>query len=527
MKKYNLILTWCILSLCAMLYVPCAKAQQYNFTKYSVQEGLPQSVVFSICQDRRGYIWFATDGGGVSRFDGMSFKNFTEKDGLCNNSVRDIYEDNSGFLWFLTYRGISRYDGMQFTSYTEKDGLNTLRSFEIFADSEGDFWFNPYGKGISKLDFKDGTFEEYSIKNYSVKNGLLNDTVYEFCEDRRGNLWIATRGGISYILKGFEKTVNDNDTTSNLFHHYTKDDNLSSNKVYTVMEDKAGNLWFGTIDGGVCKINAKDIPTKPGQVPAFINYTKKQGLGSDFVRRIFETRSGVIWFISSRTISKFEDDKIISYNLIKEGSTNRIEDIFEDNSGILWIRTWEGGVFKYDPGTKTQITKDNTEMAFIQISDKNGLSDNDVRQVFQDQAGNLWFATRGGGVSKFEGETFIHYTENDLQGLKSVFAMCVDRSNDLWIGTNRGGIFRYNGSNFTNYTELDGLVNNSIGSMLEDHLGNMWFGTENGFSKFSQGSKKKDGNLFSNYKIADRAIYNRVYAMFEDKRNNLWFGTFG
>ena len=98
------------------------KAQTYNFRTYSVEHGLAQSQVFSICEDKRGNIWFGTGGGGVSVYDGASFRHFTKKEGLGSDHIQVIVEDRAGNLWFGSFGGgVTKYDGLTFTHFTQND----------------------------------------------------------------------------------------------------------------------------------------------------------------------------------------------------------------------------------------------------------------------------------------------------------------------------------------------------------------------------------------------------------------------
>ncbi|MEP7220135.1 MAG: two-component regulator propeller domain-containing protein, partial [Bacteroidota bacterium] len=98
-----------------LLHMVPAMAQEYNFKNLSVADGLAQSQVYAMCEDRRGNIWFGTRGGGISRYDGVAFASYGEENGLVDNYVRAILEDRSGTLWIGTDHGVSRYDGRRFT----------------------------------------------------------------------------------------------------------------------------------------------------------------------------------------------------------------------------------------------------------------------------------------------------------------------------------------------------------------------------------------------------------------------------
>ncbi|HKB44073.1 MAG TPA: two-component regulator propeller domain-containing protein, partial [Chitinophagaceae bacterium] len=95
-----------------------------NFTNYNTEQGLALSSIDCGYRDKKGNLWFGTDGGGVSRYDGKSFTNFTTAQGLANGAVYSITEDKTGNLWFGTDGGgVSRYDGKSFTNFTMTNGL--------------------------------------------------------------------------------------------------------------------------------------------------------------------------------------------------------------------------------------------------------------------------------------------------------------------------------------------------------------------------------------------------------------------
>ena len=103
---------------------------------YTYLDGLGQNRVWTIFQDRGSFLWFGTDGGGISRYDGDKFVNFTTDDGLISNSVWAIHQDREGFLWFGTNGGISRYDGDKFVNFTIDDGLISNSVWAIHQDRE-------------------------------------------------------------------------------------------------------------------------------------------------------------------------------------------------------------------------------------------------------------------------------------------------------------------------------------------------------------------------------------------------------
>ena len=542
-----------------------------SFTHFTEKEGLSNNIVLSMLEDKSGNLWFGTY-GGVSKYDGKSFTHFTEKEGLSNNFVRSILEDKSGNLWFGTSGGVSKYDGKSFTHFTEKEGLSNNTVLSMLEDKSGNLWFGTSGGGVSKYDgnrveaieaalqkgeiIPERTQQDLkkingklvkSFTHFTEKEGLSNNVVRSILEDKSGNLWFGTSGGIS---KYDGKT----------FTHFTEKEGLSNNNVRSILEDKVGNLWFGTYGGGVSKYDGNRveaieaalqkgeiIPERTQQdlkkingklVKSFTHFTEKEGLSNNIVWSILGDKSGNLWFGTDGGVSKY-DGKSFTHFTEKEGlSNNNVWSMLEDKSGNLWFGT-SGGVSKYDGKSFTHFTE------------KEGLSNNTVYSMLEDKNGNLWFGTSS-GVSKYDGKSFTHLTEKEGLSNNFVFSMLEDKSGNLWFGTYGGGVSKYDGNrveaieaalqrgeiipertqqglkkengkfvkSFTHFTEKEGLSNNIVRSILEDKSGNLWFGTYGGVSKY-------DGKSFTHFTEKEGLSNNTVWSMLEDKSGNLWFGTSG
>jgi hypothetical protein len=194
----------------------------------------------------------------------------------------------------------------------------------------------------------------YNFSSFGKLQGLINETIHSLLRDTNGNLWIGTYGG----------GVSKYDGVS--FTHFTEKEGLGNNVVVTILEDKNKNLWFGTLGGGVCKYDGK----------TFTHFTEKEGLGSNFVNSIIE-----------------------------------------DKGGNVWIGTSDAGVTKYDPDDRRQnVSESQTEdhqssqPTFTRFTENEGLSNNGVWNITEDKQGNLWFATGGGGMCKYDGKSFTHFT---------------------------------------------------------------------------------------------------------------------
>ncbi|MCP4311279.1 MAG: hypothetical protein GY790_08460 [Bacteroidetes bacterium] len=186
-----------------------------------------------------------------------------------------------------------------------------------------------------------------------------------------------------------------------------------------------------------------------------------------------------------------------------------VTSIMEDSHGNLWFGTWGGGVSRYNGET------------FSHFTEKEGLCNNVVWSILEDCQGNLWFGTEGGGVCMYNGETFTHFTEKEGLSNYRVFSVLEDSHGNLWFGTGGGGASMYNGESITHFTEKEGLSNNKVLSILEDSHGNLWFGTEGG------GVSKFNGESFTSFTTKEGLSNNWIFSIFEDSHGNLWFGTGG
>ena len=451
-----------------------------NLSSFGKLQGLKHGLINCMLEDKDGNLWFGTDGGGASKYDGRFLTHFTQSEGLTHNDVNAILQDKNGNLWFATDNGVLKYDGESFSHFTKKRGLASDNVESILQDKNGNIWFGTYDGGVS-------VYDGHSFINFTEQEGLPKNIVYSMMQDKDGNIWIGSNGG----------GVTKYDGQS--FAIFTQKEGLPNNFISSIIQDKNGYIWFGT-DGGVSKFDGK----------YFTNYSQNEGLSNNYVESIRQDNNGYFWFgTNGGGVSKF-DGKSFTYFTQKEGlSNNFVETILQDKSGNLWFGTYGGGVSKYDIGSFTNFTE------------KDGLSNNIVSCIVQDKAGNFWLGTEGGGVSKFDGKSFTHFTQKE--GLANNFVECMlqDQSGNLWFGTYGGGVIRFDGKSFRTYTEKEGLSNNIVLCMLEDKEGNLWFGTNSG------GVSKFDGKSFTHLTERVGLTNNIVSSILQDRNGNLWFATEG
>ncbi len=449
--------------------------QKLPFVNYTTDDGLSQSTVNSILQDKKGYLWFAT-WSGISRFDGKIFTYYTSEDGLVNNGVLSMLEDNQGDLWFGTYNGVSKLAGDTWTSFTTEDGLPGNDVWAILEDREGNIWIGTQNSGAGK-------FDGMKWRSITSEDGLVDNWVNTIVEDNKGNLWFGTRNGLSRLA---------GDTWTN----FTTEDGLADNYVLSIMEDSEGNLWFGT-ENGLSKFDGSSWRT----------FTTEQGLAHNQVMAIFEDTESNLWFGTwGGGVSRFDGKNWRTFTTENGLAHNRVMAIFQDREGNLWFGTRRGGISKFGGS------------AFISYTAREGLAENMIYAVLEDQDGNLWFGTWLEGVSRFDGKQWKTFTTKDGLAGNSVLSIFEDRKGDLWFGTEYGGISKFDGKRWKTVSKEDPLVENRVSSIIEDSRGSLWFGTQ-------QGARKLDGEKWRTFATGDGLIGNHVLQIIESSQGDLWFGT--
>lgn len=543
MVKSEICLVRTLLLLLLTLLTSLNFGQRFNFRNYSLDDGLGQSQLYYVFQDSRGYLWCATSGGGVSRYDGAGFVNFTKgsatptlegtvssvpgrdkekvgffnkKDGLADNIVFFVTEDRKGRLWFGTDKGVTRYDGRLFKTFTRADGLNDDSVWTIFEDKEGKMWFGTYSGGISMYDGKNFT-------NYTEKDGLCHNRIFSIIQDRDNNFWIATLKGLSkfdgskfvnytkkdgladdnvtYILmdnKGdlwFATKAGVNKYNGKTFSSYTTDDGLADNTVNSILEDHKGHLWFAT-GGGVSEFDGT----------VFTNYTSKQGLSHDYVQSICEDREGNLWFATDLGLSRYSG-KLFASLSIKDGLPNdTIWSIWQESSGALWLST-EKGLFKYyEKNHRVVPVKGVPESTLIY-------------PFFEDSRGNLWFSAAN-SVYKYDGSRVTKAVGKEIIGKYDVYSIYEDKYGSMWYGIYEGGVIKHDGKSFVKFTTAEGLPDNNVNAITADKYGNLVFGTDYGMSIYN-------GKIFKNIMPDGSDNTRYTLSIIPDWEDNLWIGTYG
>ncbi len=446
----------------------------FNFKKFQDLDIGP-SIINNLLIDKHNHIWIVTRHSGIIRFDGTQATQFSEPQGLPTQDIQDVMEDKEGNLWFLLWnKGIAKYDGKNFTFYSLKEGMSELRNWKIMEDSQGNIWLGTYKNGISKFDGE-------SFTHYSEEQGLAGRIAFSLLEDKEGNIWIGTQKGLSKF-------------DGQAFYNYTEQEGLSHSYVRTLYEDKQGNLWVGTYGGGLNKFDGQ----------TFTHFTTREGLSDNSVNQILEDAHGNIWIASNVGLNRFNPSSFIHFNEDFGLKASIIQAVHEDHKGDLWLSSFNQGIFKFDGTSFTSYEETIARFCHDIITDKKG---------------NTWFGTNG-GLFKLAGQQLTHYTPQ--QGLSNIIVVSLleDSQGNIWIGT-RAGINKFDGEAFTQYTSQEGLPGDYINNILEDKLGNIWFSVrKKSLSKF-------DGAYFTHYTPQEGMSSTFVLSMAQDPRGDIWLGTNG
>ena len=306
-----------------------------------------------IFQDKSGNLWFGTNVYGVMRYNGDSLEYFSIDKGFGGTAVRGIVEDKEGNVWFGTGGGLTKYDGESFTNFTEKDGLINNDIWSLTIDSKGIFWIGTL-EGVSRFDGE--VFTPFPIPQADISNPtsiLSYNRVSCIMEDRNGIFWFGTDGfGIckydpSASLRPGGKT----------FTHITKEDGLCDNNVTHIMEDKKGNIWIGTMYGGVSRYDAR-LNDEVGQGNSFTNFTENGVVSGIEVWSIYEDKTGNIWFPAENFgVYRYDGKTFTNFQKKEDLASHAIQCIFEDKEGRLWFGGWLG-LFLFDGRSFINVTKD-------------------------------------------------------------------------------------------------------------------------------------------------------------------------
>ncbi|MDA3890347.1 MAG: triple tyrosine motif-containing protein [Salinivirgaceae bacterium] len=456
-------------------------------------------------------------------FSDYRFNSISTSEGLLQSSVLSMVQDKNGFIWMGTKYGLNKYDGYKLDSYKHNSNdTNSLSSNEIInllIDYNGDILIGTQGGRLNKYIYDKDVFE---IVNGIPTNALVN----VIFEDELQNLWVGTdlglfRGALNLKTGDYKF---ENLTKGSIFCN-AEGELIASNKLmYSAVSllKESDNLYLvGTKNGLFCFDIHKKIFTEV-YLDA-INNAKVVTILKDSIGKIFVGSSEGLAVIDSSN-----NDAIITYyNSLQPPQRNLkiswINQIIFDHENNVWGGTRGGGLFKIDNnGDVTHFTSNN----------KDGyLRDNVINSLLIDKTGVLWVGTESRGCNTLDlhRKKFQHIevenqsSSNDLN--HQVTAITGNKKNTLWIGTAFNGINKIvkneNGKFMLESIEkidvLSNMPTNEIIALHADAENNLWIGMAiNSIVKIDNKNK-----------ISNISTEGFVFAIHEDKYGEIWYGTWG
>lgn len=441
-----------------------------RFRTYTVADGLVQNDITTLGQTPDGAVWVGTM-GGLSRYDGRQFLNFTAADGLGGEEVTAINCSATGQVWVATIRGLARWNGRGFTPLETSVGQVSRRIQALYAAPDGRLWLGT-GRGLSILDGGQAI-------NLHLEDGLGGENVMAIVPTPEGFLWVATGGGL--------------DRLDPQVANYSTKDGLADNRLFDLCADKDG-LWLGTQWGGLGRFDGKEFTTVlPGlyarklhRAPDGVLWIgSNQGalrydgtrllpgalLPNRWIMAIASDSEGALWFGDAwaggglvRAQTNAQGGFTTKTFTREDGlAHNEVSSILCLPGGETWVGT-AGGVSRFK-GEQIQ-----------NFGTPDGLPGNGVRVLYQGKDGGIWLGT-GAGVARYDGHGFSNITAACGMPVSRICSILQTRDGLMWFGTDGRGVCVFDGKAFALLDTRDGLAGNSILAIAEDQAGDLWFAT--------------------------------------------------
>lgn len=490
-----------------------AEPEQVTFMHIGLKEGLSQSTVFSIDQDKRGNMWFATY-DGVNKYDGYAFTvyqhNVSDSTTIANDIARIVKVDSYGRIWIGTREGLSFYDEEKdiFRNYFHNRNGNHL-SINGIAEIDKDNLLVSTARGLAVFHIPASRFMTDTLSTSMHK--LVASTLTRQGDD----IYIGTDNGL-YVY-----SIPDGH-----FRLLTKA--LENKSIQTVLRQSATRLWVATEGAGLYLINPQTQEIRK-------NYRHIAGdpssISSNYIRSLALDTQNRLWIGTFNDLNIYHEgtDSFVSYssNPLQSGSLtqNSVRSIFVDSQGGIWLGTYFGGLNYYHPLR-------NRFRHIKRVPYHNSLNDNVVSRIVEDKNKNLWIGTNDGGLNFYDTDKkrYTYYTHDERRssslGSNNVKALYLDETNYLlYVGTHAGGLNILNtrkGSMELYNSRNSALGDDNVYDIIPVGDGRMWIGTLSGLYYFDPRTRD-----FEPVKQeADGARFNmrRITVLFRDTQKRLWIG---
>ncbi len=485
--------------------------------------------------------------------------------------ISSLKKDYLGNIWIGTLDGVFIIDGSKknLTHFTlNSNSQNRISTIE--TDSKNTIWIGTETDGLFRVQYIDNQAKVTNhLSGEDEFSEIENGVIRAIQEDINGILWVSVENtGVSLI--DIEQKDTKDLVIATTKHEARNQNGLSSNSIFAIYRDNRDDLWLGTYGGGINFYNHKGINflhyrNSPqdqyslinNDVNFFYEYRDHIYIGTQGGLSIFDPqsqsfenftkvnnnpgkkKSDAVWSITANNnggiligtwaggVSVFDPaTKKFESFLPEIFAQSNIFSIIQDSENIIWIATMGSGLYSYNPVTE-EIKNYITD-----INDPYSISNNWVRQVFENSRNELWVSTSS-SLDLFDrsSDKFLHFTSNindttSISG-RGAYIIFEDSKKNMWFGTDAGlNHFIREDSSFAYYQEDDGLPNNSVKGIVEDSKGNLWLGTNKGISKMVNGIQTPIHPDFRNFDVSDGLQgneFNRKSAL-STKDGTMYFG---
>lgn len=561
-----------------------AKGQELT-TKHhfiNIPGEVSKSAISSITQDCKKFMWIGTNGDGLYRFDGSTYKAYHYKNGdttsISSNLIHCTYIDSNNQLWIGTENGLNLYnqqlDQFRRIPFNSGNGKSTSPNISIYSlsgDEQGNLLVGSFENGLYKYTIKNNAYSPiifqtkelekkvninaiktspngtvFVATNYGLK---LYDSTSESLKEAR----FYTKNKVTTITEGIESIYIDTDQhlwVGTLGNGLLKISHLNSQKttvdrypftnkrILSIVQVDENTLMIGTENDGLFHINIQGEVLK--------NYTQdktdKNSIQSNSIWSLFRDQNKRIWIgyynnglgISDTLFDKFKHLESLTGNTnsLQSGSVTGIVKVDQE----WWLSMDGGGIDIYDAlsGTYKHINKkDSTHYT--------GLLSDDIQTLFIDSHKNIWAGSWNSGIFflKKGSKHFINYNSTSHPSVfrsNKIISFSEDSKGTIWIGTFYNGLMSYHPktNKFTHYDSQEfinsGLYNSAVRKVLVDSNDHIWVGTTQGLYRVNQSK-----NGLSVTSMADKmsitndnpSSSNHILALYEDANKQLWIGTRG
>jgi two-component system, sensor histidine kinase ChiS len=431
--------------------------------------------------DKNKILWLATTKGlkKINTTTGVLTEyvhSNSNPNSLKGNNTAHIIPDKENLLIGIDGSGMDEFDPKTEIFYhnTTDNGsdLSSNNINSIFKDSKGTLWVGTFLNGINFSNSTTNFFVSVNNKPKSPQD-IAKGIISAFLEDSKGNFWVTTDGGGVYLKeKNKSEFINFNIDDANPI--------IGANAVISIIEDQDGTIWLGTYDGGLTAYKSRNdfkIYRHKNSDSTSVVWDQIKSI-CEFNNEIWVSTYGMGISIFNKKTQTFRHYKNIpNYKNFVPSSWVNI--LYKDSEGVLWLGTYDG-MCKYLPETNTFQTYIFESSIY---TDKNHVFD-----IFEDSQNNFWIATHGGGLLLFDRKTGAikrYTTENGLSD-NSLKTIIEDNYGNLWLAS-KHGIAKFNiyTKKGIPYDIVDGLPSGSFfpNSKFKDKKGKIYFGTNNGYLK--------------------------------------------